>query len=723
MLADRQVRFRSSFLVIVPFLLTLTFAFSAWKSSSPFLSFVGGATQEYTSVLTMAGLSLLFFLCLQVFSDKQSRHFVHVLFLFSACLVGIRALIGLWTGAEMPNTIGTINAVGVYLIVMTMFGLVLWVSYKKTDTRVSKGIRSILEQAFIISLSLVTGVYLLILDYGLLWFLFEAGLLLLFAFVCLRSKDFSSLGRFLLPMVFFIGIIPFWFWLPSPLSISVPTEVTLSQQASQDIAYRTLDRISPIFGSGPGTYVFDYTQSHDQNINQSEFFKTRFDRASSFMFTLVPTVGILGVSFFVMFFLFLGMRSILYVLGQSHQEARRQMYVLFVPWLVLLISACVYPFNITLMTMLFLLSGLMASRIPEVSPLLDDDKQPVVRLGSLVGILLGSICFLTGVFFVSQRYGSEVAFAKAVRSDRQDASLTEVIQWLDTAVTFNQFDDRALRTLAQALLLRVQEQLQLVSSSDDLTEEAKAYIQGLMAASINAGVRATELSPENVVNWLMRGAVYRELMGVVPNADVFAIQAFETTTQLDPVNPVSWTELGTTYMQAAEQKRPLTTTTDAEQAHQAQILVEEYLNKGETSLNKAIELKSTYAPAHYQLGLAYERQGRLDDAIGKMESVALYNPEDVGVAFQLGQLYLRRAGTGDVERAKHAFEYAIVLTPTYSNARWFLASIYEQEGNLDGAIEQIKKVLELNPENALVQSRLERLKNGQITTAPLVPLP
>ena len=346
-----------------------------------------------------------------------------------------------------------------------------------------------------------------------------------------------------------------------------------------------------------------------------------------------------------------------------------------------------------------------------------------MRLGSLVGILLGSICFLTGVFFVSQRYGSEVAFAKAVRSDRQDASLTEVIQWLDTAVTFNQFDDRALRTLAQALLLRVQEQLQLVSSSDDLTEEAKAYIQGLMAASINAGVRATELSPENVVNWLMRGAVYRELMGVVPNADVFAIQAFETTTQLDPVNPVSWTELGTTYMQAAEQKRPLTTTTDAEQAHQAQILVEEYLNKGETSLNKAIELKSTYAPAHYQLGLAYERQGRLDDAIGKMESVALYNPEDVGVAFQLGQLYLRRAGTGDVERAKHAFEYAIVLTPTYSNARWFLASIYEQEGNLDGAIEQIKKVLELNPENALVQSRLERLKNGQITTAPLVPLP
>ena len=34
--------------------------------------------------------------------------------------------------------------------------------------------------------------------------------------------------------------------------------------------------------------------------------------------------------------------------------------------------------------------------------------------------------------------------------------------------------------------------------------------------------------------------------------------------------------------------------------------------------------------------MIYERQGRLADAVVKMETVKKYNPLDVGVAFQLG---------------------------------------------------------------------------------------
>ena len=136
---------------------------------------------------------------------------------------------------------------------------------------------------------------------------------------------------------------------------------------------------------------------------------------------------------------------------------------------------------------------------------------------------------------------------------------------------------------------------------------------------------------------------------------------------------------------------------------------------------QAIALKEDYASAHYQMAIVYDRQGKLDEAISKMESVADYNPRDVGVVFQLGMLYMRRHGEQDLTRAQRAFEYAVDLAPAYANARWFLASVYEQQGDFDRAIEQVQKVLELNPENIDVAARLVRLQEGR--TAKALPQP
>ncbi|NBS41353.1 hypothetical protein EBS80_01720, partial [bacterium] len=92
---------------------------------------------------------------------------------------------------------------------------------------------------------------------------------------------------------------------------------------------------------------------------------------------------------------------------------------------------------------------------------------------------------------------------------------------------------------------------------------------------------------------------------------------------------------------------------------------------------------------------------------------------DVGVAFELGTLYLRRDGTGDLVLAQAQFETAVGLVPTYANARWFLSSIYEKQGNTVGAIEQVKKVLEYNPDNEIVKQRLQQLQSGGGSTERL----
>jgi len=67
------------------------------------------------------------------------------------------------------------------------------------------------------------------------------------------------------------------------------------------------------------------------------------------------------------------------------------------------------------------------------------------------------------------------------------------------------------------------------------------------------------------------------------------------------------------------------------------------------------------------------------------------------------------------------FEHVVALVPTYSNARWFLASIYELDGEIDKAVEQVQEVLALNPDNQLVAQRLEQLQSG--VTSDEIPEP
>jgi tetratricopeptide (TPR) repeat protein len=237
-------------------------------------------------------------------------------------------------------------------------------------------------------------------------------------------------------------------------------------------------------------------------------------------------------------------------------------------------------------------------------------------------------------------------------------------------------------------------------------------VQALSAASVNAAVRATELSPRDALNWLARGATYRAYVPLVGNAGDFAAAAYGTAIALEPANPANRVELGKTHLAVAESVRDLTGTGDAAVADEALVKMNAALAEAEAAFNAAVALKADYAPAHYQLAVTYERQGRLDDAVGKMESVARYNPYDVGVAFQLGMLYMRRSTDGDWTRARLALERAVELAPTYANARWFLASVYEADGNVSAAVEQIEAILKYDSANELVRQRLERLRSG-----------
>ena len=75
--------------------------------------------------------------------------------------------------------------------------------------------------------------------------------------------------------------------------------------------------------------------------------------------------------------------------------------------------------------------------------------------------------------------------------------------------------------------------------------------------------------------------------------------------------------------------------------------------------------------------------------------------------FQLGLLYYRN---NQKDVATRAWEQAVVFFPDYSNARWYLSLAYEEKNDLVKALEQVKKIAELNPDNQIVKDRIATLE-------------
>lgn len=576
-------------------------------------------------------------------------------------------------------------------------------------------------RALVLLLSLSTLSYLILVDYWVLWTVLLIGLGAMFAFVLARAEEFPDVGRLTLPFFLTAFSLLFLFWLSSPVQIKVPVEVMPSFRGSTAIIWQEI-RQSPVFGDGPGTFTFAFASARPVDLNQTSFWDVRFDRPASFLFLLPAAYGIVGSLVWLAFILCVLIQSVRHVLRRRGEEWV-SLFVLGTAWVSLLAGLALYSANITLLFTFFALSGLLASHFMLEATPKQFGQAPRMGLILSFGFTLVSVAVVTLIFISGQRYVADLAFAKAVAADRNKGDLDTIVSLLDRAASMNRFDDVYYRNLSQALVLRLGKELAAVKDVQALKPEEVKRLQDLTAASVNASVRATVLSPQNSQNWLLSGSVYRELIPLrVTGAAESAVQAYGHAVALEPNSPLPLTELGRAYVAAAQVFQQMTGVKEEAAKKQAQEGMDKNLALAIEQFNKAVVLKPDYSPAHYQLASIYAQQGKLDEAIGKMESVAKYNDTDVGVAFQLGLLYLRRANKDDQGRAQAALEFAVKLSPSYSNARWFLASIYEQQGKLDKTLEQIQKVAELNPGNELVKSRLERLQKGVLSKTIPPPL-
>lgn len=342
----------------------------------------------------------------------------------------------------------------------------------------------------------------------------------------------------------------------------LPKEINLDWGSSWQIAASTL-RDRPLQGSGPDTFLFDFTRFRDVSLNATPYWNLRFDRANSELLQILSTVGLIGLAAF----LFLIYRVVKVNLSYLSREKEADTHIISVGFaagtLSLVVLALVFGYLSSVTAFMLWVSLAMLMR------LWLEEKQVVVRStvvsvpvgeGSSEGrrdILPGVIFFpsllLTALllFLFGRMYASEVYFQRSLDAARANDGRTtydQQVSAIDTAkVGPDPWQARLDRDIYHSTFSGTN--LLLANSLAGQENPDTTTIQTLVAQAINEARAGKDLNPWNVNNWEQLATVYRNIVSFAQGSDQFAEQSYVAAIQLDPTNARLRDALGTFYSQ------------------------------------------------------------------------------------------------------------------------------------------------------------------------------
>jgi hypothetical protein len=125
---------------------------------------------------------------------------------------------------------------------------------------------------------------------------------------------------------------------------------------------------------------------------------------------------------------------------------------------------------------------------------------------------------------------------------------------------------------------------------------------------------------------------------------------------------------------------------------------------------RAVRIQPDYTEAQNNLGLALVQLGRLQEAIGHYEQALRINPDDAPVHNNLGAA-LRRQGR--LQEAIGHYEQAVRLKPDFAEAHYNWGVALEQAGRVQEAIGHYEQSLRIKPDFAKARDALARLQASQ----------
>lgn len=614
---------------IVVGVLFLVYALATIFSINRYGSFWGWPQSSSESLLSLIGLIIFYFLVSNVFSKKNIFTGIVIFFVsvLIAEIVGVFQLSGLFIPFNFArtvsfNTIGSVGSLGFLAAILLPLDIVMLIISKKW-WRVLFALQIILS-----------AVILFLINYSIIWWAVVIGSALIMVFGIIKRDLFD--GRWMALPVFFLAVSLFFILLNPqiPWIGTKANEVFLSQKASSLISLQAIKE-RPIFGSGPGTFYYDFSKFKDANFSQSSLWSVTFNQASSRVLNDLASTGILGIIAFLALIcmpVFYGFKFFLSEKMLADSEAERESQKVY--WILTLgiltalatqIAAYfLYNTNVVLSFLNFLmiagLVGLITSgkKGYELKP---------SSVSTLIVTFIFTLVFIFGLGILildGQRYAAETNYYMGLTSwqaGNKDAGTKSLL----SAASLNPSSDLYFRQISQVYLLLLQDELQNIKGTPGDAEKNK--IQTYFANAVNAAKKATDLNPNSSSDWSNLGYVYQSLNGLVGDTSTWALSSYDKAIDLDPNNPYLLSQEGVVNFISASAL-----------GNDKAIQKTQLLNTAKSKLEKAVSLNSNYSNALYSLGLVYDALGQKSDAIAEFTKVQQLNPQDTTVPKILANL-------------------------------------------------------------------------------------
>lgn len=681
---SRKIIYSKSLLVLAAIFFVIAGGISAFFSISSNSSLYGDFTQADVFVnFIIYGLALYL---AAVFLKKQDFNKIGIIFLASTVLISLLGLLQLTGFYIFPfdfarqagfNVFGSVINFDIFIA----FALVLVVA-ALVEVNISLS-----AKAGLIFTVLLILLNLFLINYQPIWILLAIIMVIYaiykFTFKSEASHTFSAGSS--APLL--IGIVAFLFALVGPSLPKIinmpnlPVDVKPNFSATMNISKNALSGFRLITGTGLTTFSSQYNAYRPVELNQSDFWRIKFNQGFSFISTYLTTSGIIGI-LSVLFIIFAFTR-----LAAKNIEDKKAM-VVSIGALFMILGWFYFPAYFAGLIFTFVVLGMLAAfdSEPEVLDFSRAAKsRAVIAFVLIIALVAGAVSLL---YFSGKKYAAAFYFQDGLKKYNA-GDMVKSSENILRAISLDQGNDQYLRSASQLLLLDAENSR---DASVELNKDAK--FQSKIANAVQLAKRATEINSADSENWYNLGDIYEKIINIAGGADSFAENSYQKAAELNPKNPDPLIGMARVLMFTSRQD-------------QDKKIKEEKISGAIDALEKAVKLKSDYAASHFQLGLAYGQALRKDEAIKEFEFAKALSDFDAPVNFQLGILYYNN---NDFDKAKAEMEAAVNLDPNFSNARYVLGLIYDKKGEKDNAISQFEKVLKLNPNSTEVKNILNNLK-------------
>lgn len=674
-----------------------TFLLASLLSKEQYLSFFGDFGFMGLSFIGFSMMGIFYFLVTQNIAKINQVVAVLYAFLISAGLsalyfilksFGLVKFLQLWNVTNNSNTL-----FGIYLVIALLLALgMLTVKKEKLWWDILTFVGLVLSLTALVMIG-----------FKLVWIILAVALFLMLVFFLTYVDQVNTIWTSFGFAVLLASLLFIFLGTPQWLTARLPVEVSLGAKASWEIGFKTLTSgaKSFIFGSGPATFVYDFSQYRPEAFNNNFAWNVRFRQPYSSAFNWISEVGVLGaVAMLAVVLMVLG--SIISTLFKNIVELRRRrraaidvatgsagklyespfiFWSIVAVWLTLLISFFFVNFGLVHWLLFWLFMSLMITAGAHMSkktiePLTISLKaSPQYALITSFGFILTFTLIVVLGVYLGRFFAAEVVYAKALQQP-----LDQRLTTLQQAVTLNANRVEFYLALAESFLNKASEINQKGGDMNQITQA--------VAAAVNSAKAATDVSPNNVATWEYLSTMYANARAVAPDANSWVVSSLERAVSLESTNPVFYVGLGNAK------------------------LLEKRYTEAKDDFEKAIKLKPDLVIAYVRLALLHETQNKINDAIATLERGLNYGRQDAGYVFQLGRYYFNRNQKDDYGLAELAFRRAIALNPNYSDALFSLAYLYEKTGHKSEALQLYKRVLELNPDNKDLKAKISGLSSA-----------